>query len=150
MEEEQGAVGTGAAVVSKKKHEEKYRKKDPKSWENISKAIATMEDMNKLSYIEQKYQQLYNDVRRLTLTNQQLTRQNTAVQKERDHNQAELTKSIVARARLENLCRELQKQNKQIKVCSKGGISISGFYSSCRKKISLKSKKKRSAVKRSL
>jgi chromosome segregation ATPase len=115
MEEEQGAVGTGAAVVSKKKHEEKYRKKDPKSWENISKAIATMEDMNKLSYIEQKYQQLYNDVRRLTLTNQQLTRQNTAVQKERDHNQAELTKSIVARARLENLCRELQKQNKQIK-----------------------------------
>ncbi|RZC42452.1 alpha-taxilin, partial [Asbolus verrucosus] len=119
MEDNQGTTASlstsSSAGSSKKKHEEKYRKKDPKSWENVSKTLASMPEENKSSYIEAKYQELYNEVRKVTVSNQQLTKQCATIQKDKEHNQTELAKSIVARARLENLCRELQKQNKQIK-----------------------------------
>ncbi|XP_044257093.1 alpha-taxilin [Tribolium madens] len=108
---DQGAAVAVTSAVFRKKH----RKKDPKSWENISKVVAAMDEASKLSYIEEKYQDLHDQVRLLTGSNQQLLKHNSAIQRERDHHQSELAKSVVARARLENLCRELQKQNKQIK-----------------------------------
>ncbi|XP_063928146.1 alpha-taxilin isoform X2 [Zophobas morio] len=117
-EQHKAAAAAGPSLGSsstRKKQEDKYRKKDPKSWENIIKFIASMEDSAKFLYIETKYKELYNEDRQLNVVYQQLVRQNAALQKEMDHNQTELAKSIVARARLENLCRELQKQNKQIK-----------------------------------
>lgn len=117
MEEDQaGAAPALPATLLKKKHEEKHRKKDPRSWENITKATANLDEAAKLALIEQKYNDLYNDLRRTTISSQNVVKQCTVLQKEADHCQSELTKSIVARARLENLCRELQKQNKQIKV----------------------------------
>ncbi|XP_015835241.1 alpha-taxilin isoform X2 [Tribolium castaneum] len=117
INEELGAVAAAAdqgavpAANSKRRH----RKKDSKSWDNISKVITGMDEDSKVAYIGEKYKDLHEQVRSLTASNQQYVKYNAAIQKERDHHQSELAKSVVARARLENLCRELQKQNKQIK-----------------------------------
>lgn len=116
MGDSQESSGATCSGSSKKKHEDKHRKKDPKSWENILKATATMDKESERTYIGEKYQELYNTVRKLTSTNQQLMKQNATLQKENDHSQSELTKGVVTRARLESICRELQKQNKQIRV----------------------------------
>lgn len=49
-------------------------------------------------------------------TVKQFEKQVANVIKERDQTRSDLSKSILSRSRLENLCRELQRQNKEIKV----------------------------------
>ncbi|KAJ8980697.1 hypothetical protein NQ317_010600 [Molorchus minor] len=74
-----------------------------------------MPESERLGVVRQRYNDLYNDLRQSNSALSTLQRQYTALQKERDHIQAELTKNILAKSKLESLCREMQKQNKLIK-----------------------------------
>lgn len=54
----------------------------------------------------------------------QFEKQVSNVIKERDQTRTDLSKSVLSRSRLENLCRELQRQNKEIKVEKKMSESL--------------------------
>lgn len=100
----------------KKKKDEKYRKRDPRSWENVIKATANMTPEEKLQHLETVYNELYNENRACNANLQAREKQYAQCLKEHEKDRAELSKSILAKGQLESLCRELQKQNKLIKV----------------------------------
>lgn len=100
----------------KKKKDEKYRKRDPRSWENIMRTTANMSLEEKQQYLENIYNEMYIENRASNANLQARDKQYTQCLKEHEKDRAELTKSILARGQLESLCRELQKQNKLIKV----------------------------------
>lgn len=52
----------------------------------------------------------------LQLASKQMEKQIISLQREKDILQADHSKTVLTRSRLENLCRELQRQNKSIKV----------------------------------
>ncbi|CAH0561787.1 unnamed protein product [Brassicogethes aeneus] len=101
--------------TSKKKRDEKSSRRDPRSWENVTKHIINFSDEDKMKYISEKYVDMYNELRKVVKTFQNMEKSYTVLQKEKDQLQGEQTRSILAKATLESLCRELQKQNKQIK-----------------------------------
>ncbi|KAL1493189.1 hypothetical protein ABEB36_011292 [Hypothenemus hampei] len=115
MSEDTLAVSSTAAGVTKKKKDDKYRKRDPRSWENIMKAVANMSSEDKQQYLEKVYNELYNENRQTVINLQSREKQYTQCVKEHEKDRSELSKSILARGQLESLCRELQKQNKLIK-----------------------------------
>lgn len=115
-----------------RKKEEKARKKDQRSWENVIKSMGDMHETEKIGMIQQKYVSLYNDLRLTTSVYQNLEKKFITLQKERDQARAELNKNILAKSKLESLCRELQKQNKAIKV-SNACLNVK-VISSCRGK----------------
>lgn len=103
-------------AVPKRKKDERYRKRDPRSWENIIKITVNMSLEERLQYLENAYNELYNENRASNANLQAREKQYSQCLKEHEKDRAELTKSILARGQLESLCRELQKQNKLIKV----------------------------------
>ncbi|KAK9890234.1 hypothetical protein WA026_010347 [Henosepilachna vigintioctopunctata] len=108
------SVPTSVALENKKR-EQKFRKKDPRSWYNISKSISELGDGDKVAFLEKKYTELYNEHRSLEVEHQDLISNFQLLMKEKDHISNEMAKSMDIRTRLESVCRELQKQNKSIK-----------------------------------
>jgi len=104
-----------ASNINKKK-EEKHKRRDPRSWENIKKATSGMTEEERIQYFAKMYLEMYNENRSLFHNLQAREKQLQSLQKDKDREHAELTKSILARGQLESLCRELQKQNKLIKA----------------------------------
>ncbi|KAH1023135.1 hypothetical protein HUJ04_012402 [Dendroctonus ponderosae] len=102
-------------AVPKRKKDERYRKRDPRSWENIIKITTNMSLEERLQHLENAYNELYNENRASNANLQAREKQYSQCLKEHEKDRAELTKSILARGQLESLCRELQKQNKLIK-----------------------------------
>lgn len=101
----------------KKKREEKRSKRDQRSWDNLIKSLGNLPESEKLDIIKEKYSDLYNEYRTTatSLKSNEKTLKN--LQREKEHVQAELAKNILSRSKLENLARELQRQNREIKVC---------------------------------
>ncbi|XP_060537144.1 beta-taxilin isoform X2 [Cylas formicarius] len=114
MGDRESSSSSGANTIKKKK-DDKYKKRDPRFWDNIKKQIASMTEEEKLDFISEKYNELYNEHRNLNTLVQAREKQITVLQKDLDREQADLTKAILAKGHLESLCRELQKQNKAIK-----------------------------------
>lgn len=69
----------------------------------------------KLSAICKKYVEVNDENRRLQAALKQSEKQILSILKEKDQCQSEKSKAVLARSRLENLCRELQRQNKAVK-----------------------------------
>lgn len=107
---------TSGASSGAKRREEKARKKDQRSWENVCRSMGDVTDSEKINFIQERYTCLYNELRQVSVGYQALEKQFVQMQRERDQLRAELNKNILAKAKLESLCRELQKQNKAIKV----------------------------------
>lgn len=107
---------TPSTSGTSKKKEEKARKKDQRSWDNVLKSMGDMPEVERIGVIQQRYVSLYNDLRQTASCYQHLEKRYISLQRERDQARAELNKNILAKAKLESLCRELQKQNKAIKV----------------------------------
>lgn len=55
--------GKAIKAPPKKKINEKYKKRDPRSWENVIKATANMSPEEKLQHLEIVYNKLYNENR---------------------------------------------------------------------------------------
>ncbi|KAG5889184.1 hypothetical protein JTB14_019201 [Gonioctena quinquepunctata] len=106
--------GNNTGVIKKKK-DEKRSKRDQRSWENLIKSIASLSEAEKLDVIREKYSDLYNEFRTASSTLKATEKRIIMIQKEKEHVQADLTKNILSRSKMESLARELQKQNKEIK-----------------------------------
>lgn len=101
---------------SKKKREDKMRYRDLKALDNVLKSINALPESERIEALLAKYTELYNEHRNLQLIHVATKKQSDMLQKEKDHLQNEQSKCLLARSRMESLCRELQRQNKLIKV----------------------------------
>lgn len=100
----------------KKSKEEKAKKKDDKSIEQVLKALHTLgTSEEKLAALCKKYSDIVEENRKLHLQAKQCEKRCQTLQREKEQIQSEHSKAILTKSRLENLCRELQKQNKAIK-----------------------------------
>lgn len=77
-------------------------------------ALTTPEE--KLAALCKKYTDLLDENRQHASVVKSSTKKLTQVQRERDALQSENSKLILAKNKLENLCRELQRHNKVVKV----------------------------------
>ncbi|CAG8487361.1 2387_t:CDS:10 [Diversispora eburnea] len=89
----------------------------------IKKASREMKDiinsndnqMEKIETIQQKYMELFQEMKRLERDHVKMKKRNEQLQKEKDSAKSELSKTNSMKHKLENICRELQKENKRIK-----------------------------------
>lgn len=103
--------------TKKRTKEERLKKKDEKKPADqhlrILSHISSTDD--KLDVMCKKYSQVVDENRRLSLALKHSEKKVELLLREREQLQIERNKGIMARKRLENLCRELQKQNKLVK-----------------------------------
>ncbi|KAL1138675.1 hypothetical protein AAG570_008737, partial [Ranatra chinensis] len=96
--------------------EKRERKKDDKSVEHVLKALNSLQTTEeKLAAMCKKYTDILNEHRLLQTVAKQSDKKCAVLQREKEQLQAEHSKAILTRSRLENLCRELQRQNKAVK-----------------------------------
>lgn len=107
----------GDCSTRKRTKEDRSKKKDDKrpaeQYSKILSHVSSPED--KLDVMCKKYSQAIDENRRLSLALKHSEKKVELLLRERDQLQVERSKSIMTRKRLENLCRELQKQNKIVK-----------------------------------
>jgi chromosome segregation ATPase len=78
--------------------------------------MSKMDNMSKIDYLTKRSSELLADMRRLEKENQKNKRTRDNLQKERDNNRTELSKTVGLKEKLEKLCRELQRDNNKMKV----------------------------------
>lgn len=100
----------------KKSKDEKSRKKDDRSIEQILKSLNGYETPEeKLSAMCKKYIEVVDENRKLQVSLKQSEKCISMIQREKEQIQSEKSKAILTRSRLESLCRELQRQNNALK-----------------------------------
>jgi len=78
--------------------------------------VAKMTDLQKIEYLHQQSTELLAKMRRLERDNQKNKKRGDTLQKEKDLNRTELSKTVGLKDKLEKLCRELQRDNNKFKV----------------------------------
>ena len=94
--------------------EERSRKKDDKNIEQILKGLSGTSE-EKLNALGKKYLEVVDENRKLQATLKQSEKSRALITREKEQCQTEKSKAVLAKSRLENLCRELQRQNKAVK-----------------------------------
>eukprot|EP00057_Strongylocentrotus_purpuratus_P018637 XP_011673111.1 PREDICTED: beta-taxilin [Strongylocentrotus purpuratus] len=107
--------------TSKETKKEGKKSKKGKDAEHMSRAI--MQALNgwekpedKIAALCKKYAELLGEHKSLQRDSKTQTKQLSQIQRERDHLQSEHGRALLAKSKLESLCRELQRHNKTIKV----------------------------------
>jgi len=96
-----------------------------KANKELADLVNTREDhMAKVEAIQQKYSELFHDMKRLERDYNRARKRADQLQKEKDQSRGEITKTNNMKGKLEQLCRELQKENKRIKVLPRGSIIV--------------------------
>ncbi|KAJ8708984.1 hypothetical protein PYW07_008810 [Mythimna separata] len=91
-------------------------KRDDKNVEQFMKSLNSVPTLEeKLSLVCKKYVQTADDNKKMQFYIKQSDKRHAMLLKEKDQLQLEFNKTILVKSKLENLCRELQKQNKAIK-----------------------------------
>ncbi|KAH7165733.1 myosin-like coiled-coil protein-domain-containing protein [Dactylonectria macrodidyma] len=72
-------------------------------------------EIGKIDHLTKRSSELLADMRRLERENQKNKRRGDNLQKERDTNRTELSKTVGLKEKLEKLCRELQRDNNKMK-----------------------------------
>lgn len=78
--------------------------------------VSKMNDMQKIEHLTRRSSELLAEMRRMERENQKNKKRGDALQKEKDANRTELSKTVGLKDKLEKLCRELQKDNNKYKV----------------------------------
>lgn len=100
----------------KKEEKKKSKKKEDKSIDYILRALNSLQSPEeKLAALCKKYADLHEEHRVLQTSFKTQQRTMAMIMREKDQIQSEHTKAIMAKSKLESLCRELQKHNKIIK-----------------------------------
>ncbi|KAK5993950.1 Gamma-taxilin [Cladobotryum mycophilum] len=86
---------------------------------DLLQQVSKMDDMQKIEHLMKRSSELLADMRRLEKENQKNKKRGDALQKERDANRTELSKTIGLKEKLEKLCRELQRDNNKMKTENK-------------------------------
>ncbi|KAM4066478.1 myosin-like coiled-coil protein [Hirsutella rhossiliensis] len=82
---------------------------------DLMQQVAKMDDMQKIDHLTKRSSELLADMRRLEKENQKNKKRGDTLQKERDANRTELSKTVGLKEKLEKLCRELQRDNNKMK-----------------------------------
>ncbi|PZC75414.1 hypothetical protein B5X24_HaOG206083 [Helicoverpa armigera] len=91
-------------------------KRDDKNVEQFMKSLNSVPTLEeKLSLVCKKYVQTADDNKKMQFYIKQSDKRHAMLLKEKEQLQLEFNKTILVKSKLENLCRELQKQNKAIK-----------------------------------
>lgn len=77
-----------------------------------------MGDMQKIDHLTRRSSELLAEMRRVERENQKNKKRGDTLQKEKDANRTELSKTVGLKEKLEKLCRELQRDNNKYKVCN--------------------------------
>ncbi|KAH7358879.1 myosin-like coiled-coil protein-domain-containing protein [Plectosphaerella cucumerina] len=77
--------------------------------------VSKMSDMQKIEYLQRRSSELLAEMRRVERENQKNKKRGDTLQKEKDANRTELSKTVGLKDKLEKLCRELQKDNNKYK-----------------------------------
>ncbi|KAF8778807.1 alpha-taxilin-like [Argiope bruennichi] len=101
--------------VSKKQKNVNSKKKGEKTIDQILKSLGNGTAEEKLHLLCKKHLEVTEELRLLDPRFKQLERQIITQQREKEQLQAENNRLILAKSRLEGLCRELQRQSKAIK-----------------------------------
>lgn len=91
--------------------------------------VSKMNEMQKIEYLTRRSSELLADMRRMERENQKNKKRGDTLQKEKDANRTELSKTVGLKDKLEKLCRELQKDNNKYKV--RTGLPPLGDHLSC-------------------
>lgn len=103
--------------MSNKKSSKEARKTDDKSVEHVLKALSSLQSPEeKLAAMCKKYTEIVDENRKTTTTNKQWEKKYVLNQREKEQLQLEYNRTVLLKVKLESLCRELQKQNKAVKV----------------------------------
>jgi hypothetical protein len=98
------------SVSKKSEHKEKVTN------EQLNKKLSTFSsDAEKINYLSNCFVEMSEENRNLIQQSKQNDRINHQLSKEKDQMQSEHNRVVLAKSRLESLCRELQRQNKLIK-----------------------------------
>nr|CAG8485339.1 12030_t:CDS:10 [Entrophospora candida]CAG8535807.1 5496_t:CDS:10 [Entrophospora candida] len=91
-----------------------------KASKEIKEIINSHDDqLEKIDTIQQRYMELFQEMKRLERDYAKMKKRNELLQKEKDSTKNELAKSNSVKHKFENICRELHKENKRIKEESK-------------------------------
>lgn len=82
---------------------------------DLLQQVSKMDNMQKIDHLTKRSSELLADMRRLERENQKNKRRGDNLQKERDTNRTELSKTVGLKEKLEKLCRELQRDNNKMK-----------------------------------
>ncbi|XP_045538114.1 gamma-taxilin [Papilio machaon] len=100
----------------KKSKKEDRSKKDDKNVEQFMKSLNSVPTLEeKFSLVCKKYSQAADDNKKMQFYIKQSDKRYALLLKEKEQLQHEYNKTVLVKSKLENLCRELQKQNKAIK-----------------------------------
>jgi len=102
-------------VVAKSDRTKARKKKELRNVEQILKSMHNLDTDGKLQALCGKYGELLEDQKETQTSIKTYERHLQVLQREKEHLQTENSKGILARSRLEELCRELQRQNKVVK-----------------------------------
>jgi len=84
---------------------------------DLSNLLSTLETpMSRLEIVQRKYTDLLADMKRMEREHIKSKKRADQLQKEKDASRSELGKMTTVKDKLEKLCRELQKDNKKLKV----------------------------------
>ncbi|KAF9411773.1 hypothetical protein HW555_009519 [Spodoptera exigua] len=101
--------------VKKGKRDDRSRR-DDKNVEQFMKSLNSVPTLEeKLSLVCKKYVQTADDNKKMQFYIKQSDKRHAMLLKEKEQLQLEFNKTVLVKSKLENLCRELQKQNKAIK-----------------------------------
>lgn len=103
-------------VDPRNKKLERTKKKNEKNFDLFLKSLQNMSLQDQNEVLIKKNTLLIEEVATIGNTNKVFKAKIAILEKEKEQLKLEQNKNFTARTRLENLCRELQKQNKQIKV----------------------------------
>ncbi|RDW68434.1 hypothetical protein BP5796_09091 [Coleophoma crateriformis] len=81
----------------------------------LNATISKMDEVAKIEHLNSKAIEFYREMKRTSLSYQKEKKQRDQLQKEKDRNGSELSKSVTLREKLEKLCRELQRENNRLK-----------------------------------
>lgn len=99
-----------------RKENSKGRNKEDRSIEHVLKALQSLKTPEeRLAALCKKYSDLLEEHRAVQISFKQSERKNAQVIKDKEQLQNDYSKAILARIRLEGLCRELQRQCKVVK-----------------------------------
>ena len=107
-----------ACKIDKKqvKMAKKVEQKEKAAIDQLTKQLSNYQsDSEKIEYLKGAYNMLMNTNKAQSLKIRQLEKIEHFMVKEKDHMQSEHNRVVLGKSRLENLCRELQRQNKAIK-----------------------------------
>ncbi|KAL9948923.1 hypothetical protein ACHAP6_002196 [Verticillium nonalfalfae] len=102
-------------AAGEKDQEAEIEREVKKASREMMQQVSKMTDMAKIEHLTRKSSELLADMRRMERENQKNKKRGDALQKEKDANRTELSKTVGLKDKLEKLCRELQKDNNKYK-----------------------------------